>query len=334
MSKQNKLSIALLNSILISIFLLLQFAIATPEIEKEIKLREQESKITEIAFISKEIESKINDQKLISRTDAENDNSNTDSNTESTAAPKNTMRINSNFAVTGEITGNKFYAEDAVLTGLTKIGTKLQSETITAKKVSAESIIIDKLLSKTGVLTIEADLVINNDISADSVNMRGTSFVLEGVRQWGLVHHDDFESEKSLDGWSDKRLSRCKNGKNSFLGGHCNLSYNEVSKVFKNLPKHEKLKVNAAYHMLDSWDGEFAYMKIDGEKVWYKQGVFNPEMGIDICGGDHNDPAFNIPVEVTVPHEKEEVVVTFGSTLDEEPCNESFGVDDVMIYVR
>ncbi len=80
---------------------------------------------------------------------------------------------------------------------------------------------------------------------------------------------------------------------NAFLGGHCNLSYNEVSKTFKNLPEHSKLKINAAYHMLDSWDGETGYMKVDDQIVWSRKGE-SSEKGINLCGGDHNDAAFNM----------------------------------------
>jgi hypothetical protein len=39
-------------------------------------------------------------------------------------------------------------------------------------------------------------------------------------------------------------------------------------------------------------------------------------------------------IDVTLPHNGDSVKLTFGSTLDEEPCNESFGIDDVMIYVK
>jgi len=291
-------------------------------LESEILLKEQESKIEEIKSVSQEI-----DQQMAKRNTNENS-------ADESQNPKKGMKINSDFTITGGITANKFYAENAKLTGNTHIGQTLQANIINTDKLTAQTIVTDKIFSSTGVLTIEADVIINNDVMADTVSMRGSSFVLEGVKQWGLVHHDDFESEKSLDGWSDKRTSRCKNSKNTFLGGHCNFSFNEVTKVFKNLPPHDKLKVNAAYHMLDSWDGEYAYMKIDDEKVWTKRGQYSPDKGIDICGGDFNDPAFNIPVDVTVPHSQNEVKVTFGSTLDEEPCNESFGIDDVMIYVR
>ncbi len=40
------------------------------------------------------------------------------------------------------------------------------------------------------------------------------------------------------------------------------------------------------------------------------------------------------PIDVSFPHEKSEVKISFGSTLDEDPCNESFGIDDVMIYTK
>lgn len=43
--------------------------------------------------------------------------------------------------------------------------------------------------------------------------------------------------------------------------------------------------------MFDSWDGETAYMKVNDEIVWSKQGQHS-DKGINICGGDYNDPAF------------------------------------------
>ncbi len=300
-------------------------------LENEILLKEEQSKIEEIKYIDREIENK-----RLMRMDASNvaNNIQNKDNLNLNISKNKEIKINSDFTVTGGITTNKIYAEFAKILGEAQIARQLKANVITTTKLNTQSIVTERIFSKTGVVTIEADLIINNDIMAETVSMRGTSFILEGVRQWGLVHHDDFESESSLNGWSDKRTSRCPNSKNTFLGGHCNFSYNEVTKVFKNLPAHEKIKVNAAFHMLDSWDGEFAYMKIDDEKVWTKSGQHSKDKGINICGGDFNDPAFNIPIDVSVPHRNSEVKITFGSTLDEEPCNESFGIDDVMIYVR
>jgi hypothetical protein len=39
-------------------------------------------------------------------------------------------------------------------------------------------------------------------------------------------------------------------------------------------------------------------------------------------------------VDVTIPHSGENVVVLFGSTLNKHPCEASFAVDDVIIYLK
>ena len=118
---------------------------------------------------------------------------------------------------------------------------------------------------------------------------------MQSVKQWELKHHDDFENEKSLDGWSDKRTSHClQNINNKHLGGHCNFSFNEVSKTYENLTNHKELRVNALFHMLDEWNGESAYMKINGKIVWSRIGRHNKKKGLNICGGEANDPDFNM----------------------------------------
>jgi hypothetical protein len=45
--------------------------------------------------------------------------------------------------------------------------------------------------------------------------------------------------------------------------------------------------------MLDSWEGETGYMKIDDEIVWSRKGESSAK-GINFCGGEHNDAAFNM----------------------------------------
>lgn len=203
------------------------------------------------------------------------------------------MRINSNLHVTGNVISSGITAQDAKISGNIEVAKLIQANKLDSESLQTKLLSVETINSPTGVVTIQGDLIITNDISADALNVRATSFIVQEVKQWSLREHDDFESEKSLEGWSDKRTNKCKNGKNTFLGGHCNFSYNEVHKTFKNLPAHKAIRVNAAFHMFDSWDGESAYMKIDDEIVWTKQGQHS-EKGINICGGDHNDPAFNM----------------------------------------
>jgi len=149
-----------------------------------------------------------------------------------------------------------------------------------------------------------------------------------------LAHHDDFDSSHSLEGWSDQRTSKCQGNDNSFLGGHCKFSFQEVKKTYKNLGEHKHIRLSALFHMFDSWDGEMAYAKIDGNIVWTKTGKSSARSGINICGGDSNDPAFALPIDTVISHSASTVTVTFGSTLKNDPCDSSFGIDDVMIYIK
>ena len=132
-------------------------------------------------------------------------------------------------------------------------------------------------------------MIINNDIFSDS-NLSAKSFIVQGVKQWSLTHHDDFEANAL--GWSDQRRKSCHEDGNVFLGGHCNFSFDQVSKTYKNLPPHQHLRLNSLFHMFDAWDGETAFVKIDGNIVWTKIGKHSVNTGINVCGGNSNDPAF------------------------------------------
>ena len=74
-------------------------------------------------------------------------------------------------------------------------------------------------------------------------------------------------------------------------------------------------------------------MKVDNEIVWMREGN-NDSEGINVCGGKDNDPAFNLLIDVVVPHTSNKVVLSFGATLQKDPCDASFGIDDVMLYFK
>lgn len=136
-------------------------------------------------------------------------------------------------------------------------------------------------------------MIIRNKVNAEKASIRSKSFILKDVRQWSLTHHDDFNSIEKLQGWSLNKTSKCGNSTNSFLGGHCALSYDEVTKEFENLPKHSILRLNSVLHMLDNWEGEKAYVKVDDKVIWTRQGKNTPN-GLNHCGGEYSDPAFSL----------------------------------------
>ena len=40
------------------------------------------------------------------------------------------------------------------------------------------------------------------------------------------------------------------------------------------------------------------------------------------------------PIDVSIPHSDDKVMISFGTTLKRHACDESFGIDDVMIYIK
>jgi hypothetical protein len=67
--------------------------------------------------------------------------------------------------------------------------------------------------------------------------------------------------------------------------------------------------------------------------VWTDTNDIRGIDGPNHCGGSHPDLKLSVPIDVTIRHTGESVDVSFGSTLDEHPCNESFGIDDVIISI-
>lgn len=162
---------------------------------------------------------------------------------------------------------------------------------------------------------------------------------VRGVKQWQLLYSDDFSSPVA--GWSQDEVTQC--GGVFMLGGFCKFSSGEVNKTFTGLPPHKQLRIRATYHFIDRWIGETGYMKLDvglngcSVPVWSEQHAQQESAnGVSLCGnGRVAEGKFAEPVEVTVPHRKDSITVTFGSTIGgSDPCDESWGISSIEVYVR
>lgn len=162
---------------------------------------------------------------------------------------------------------------------------------------------------------------------------------VRGVKQWQLVYSEDFSAGGA--GWSRSEVSQCA-GVN-MLGGFCKFSRGEVNKTFSGLPPHKQLRVVATYHFIDRWIGETGFMKLNvgmgdcATVVWSERhSQQEAKNGLSLCG-DAGTPEgkFSAPIDVTVPHHKDSVTVSFGSTMeDADACDESWGISSVEIHVR
>jgi len=192
--------------------------------------------------------------------------------------------------------------------------------------------------------------------SPTATSFLAESIVIGGVEQWRLVRHDDFQN--SNHGWTRKddptnafvETSSCRStDTDRFLGGHCVLSSGLVHKTFSHLPPHKQIKVSARVHYLDHWNGESVFLVLGDQYVWAQPHTSSPHYGMQMCGNaNHKESKFSTPVEVTIPHAESFLTIGVGATshvVDKElaklhptstddPCERSFGVDDVSIYLK
>ncbi|CAG9322267.1 unnamed protein product [Blepharisma stoltei] len=165
----------------------------------------------------------------------------------------------------------------------------------------------------------------------------GGKLILTNVDQWALTHYDAFEGVEG-EGWSNQTITEC--GGVRMLGGYCQFSAGESWKEFKDLPEHSQLRVKANYHMIDEWRGETAYLKIgssdDMETVWTQSYDVNSSKDpMNICGEDDvGEGKFSIAVDIKIDHSDSSVIISFGSTLEQQPCEKSWGISGLQIYIR
>lgn len=120
------------------------------------------------------------------------------------------------------------------------------------------------------------------------------------------------------------------------LGGYAKFAGGEVTKTFTELPAHTKLRVVASYHFIDAWNGESGFMRAsigrDGmmEYLWTQKYDFaKARNGINVCGASYPEGKLTSVIDTTIPHVADSITLGFGSTLDQDPEENSFGVSNV-----
>ena len=182
----------------------------------------------------------------------------------------------------------------------------------------------------------QSNIVLNvTNVRVDALDLSGPSFLLSGISQWRLVQVENFQSPT---GWSNNTNSVCAG--TYMLGGYCMFSIGQVSKTFTSLPAHTSLKIQASFHFIDAWTGESAYLMASMDSstqyyVWadtYRAG--QASSAINMCGARYGEAKFLVPIDVVIPHSSDSVTLTFGTTLDQDPCDESWGVSKLHLLVR
>ena len=73
----------------------------------------------------------------------------------------------------------------------------------------------------------------------------------------------------------------------------------------------------------------------DMEYFWTeKYNAFQGDQGVNICGGIYPEGKFASLIDVSLEHEEDKIRLSFGSTLQSDACENSFGISALKIYIR
>jgi hypothetical protein len=246
-------------------------------------------------------------------------------------AQEGNITIMGDIDVSGSFRTTAINSESVTIDGSMSVSYAVQGESITVSKGTIGVLHTKAMAGPQGSVHFAGEMQLG------SLSVNGTtsaaSFIQNDVVQWALRHHDDFEGQ--INGWDSTETSSC-DGFDKHLGGHCQETGGSVKKVFTDLGEHKSLRLQAQYHFLDSWENERAWAKINGKTVWTDTNDIRGlhPSALNLCGGASPDGKFATTVDVVIPHSDGQVEIEFGADLDEHPCDESFGIDDVSISVR
>ena len=202
-----------------------------------------------------------------------------------------------------------------------------------------KSFLISNMNKPIIAITKDSDfLILTNNFEAKQGFSFSGDLKIRGVKQWKLFIEEDF-SEDLAKGWTKNVITEC--GGIRMLGGYCQFGGGEFKKSFLSLPSHLQLRIQATYHFIDAWDNEAGYMKVNNGRngdltyAWIdRYSAFVGSNGINVCGGRWPEGKLSSPIDVVLPHKSSNITIAFGSTIEQDPCDESFGVSGVRIYVR
>jgi hypothetical protein len=194
-----------------------------------------------------------------------------------------------------------------------------------------------KILS---VLKDNKSILKGNSIMANTLKVKG-EVKYNNVPQWRLARHDSFYKNNTSLNWSYEKTTECNDHK--ILGGYCQLTNQELVKEYKNLPPHTMVRIEAYFHFLGKWESHTGYLKIDhrnsinkNEKYVWSQRCKNmksPLLNVKLCG-TKNVCKLGVPINSTIYHRGKNLKLIFGSTLDGQSCEQSYGISEVKIYIR
>ncbi|MFT5681284.1 MAG: hypothetical protein ACI8RZ_002190 [Myxococcota bacterium] len=153
---------------------------------------------------------------------------------------------------------------------------------------------------------------------------------------WTLIFEDDFESTPDA-GWSLSTTTTCGSW-SDILGGYGVMAGGEIDITVDTYAlSHTEIWVDLYYLALDSWDSETAYVEVDGTSIFSQTQNNHSSSYSEVCGwnrGYNGSYDSRHAISEIVNHTDSVIEMIAGSTLDQASTDESFGIDDVTVWVR
>jgi hypothetical protein len=102
------------------------------------------------------------------------------------------------------------------------------------------------------------------------------------------------------------------------------------------LPSHKHIRIVFNYHYIDAWNGENAFLRANVgrdsnmEYIWNDRYDFSKgSANLNVCGNVYPENRLSQVVDVTIRHLRDTLSIGIGSTLDQDPYENSFGISNL-----
>lgn len=138
------------------------------------------------------------------------------------------------------------------------------------------------------------------------------------------------------------RLTEC--GGYTMLGGYGELSTQKLQTIVSLANyKYDRIKIEAAFHFIDAWSGQTAFLRLpqSGAYLWTDSFDFTQtKNSLNLCGSEVGEGKFVSLIEsvispkIGVDTTDNTLAIEFGTTLETDPLYSSYGISALRIYIK